>query len=877
MPAWNRSRLRKIGGRVKLAAEYERLARARRARIDQHTVFYEAFSGNGMLCNPEAIFRALLASDDMGRLKHVWALEDLNEFAGTMQEFADDPRVRFVKYQSSAYYAALATSKYLINNATFPPQFGKREGQVYVNTWHGTPLKAMGYHVPGGALDTRNVVRNLLSADYLLAPNDDTDDMYLSAYRMRNIYRGAIVHEGTPRVDRQFVGDTERAAIRARLTRAGVVIGDDQEIILYAPTWKGDFYAPTNDIRQLRARIEAVSSQIDTTKYRLLLKVHQQVYKHAIADKGLQAMLVPNELPTNDMLSVTDVLITDYSSIFIDFLATGRPVLFYAPDIAEYESSRGFYLPFEDWPGPVCREIDELVARIKHLNTGSDEDPSIIYRDKYEAARRRYCTDEDGGAANRIIDIVFRGKESEYDVRRGFGDGRTSILIHLGGMLPNGITQSGLCVLDNIDYERFDVTATFPHTTRPERIALIKLINPNARVLPRFGGINGSKLAVNSLLAVKRRTAEQHENSLSQHNQLLHEEWVRCYGNSEFDHVVDFSGYAPFWIKLLSNRGQAGSFSVWMHNDIRAEIDNAGRGAHLRASLEGVAALYNTADHLVSVSEPLAEVNAKRLAEFAPAEKFTYARNTVNFQRVLHLAYGVPSRRQPQSPTPATGADVEPANAEALVDHFDPLDLTESIDRLMSYHGIAEVSDEVERRVTVAELLPPAPGVKTFVTVGRLSPEKNHGRLLRAFDLIHQENPNTRLVILGSGPSAERLGELIEELGLTSAVNLAGHRPNPYVIVANSDCFVLSSDYEGQPMVLLEALILGRPIVTTSFGSVRGALPAGYGMIVARDTEALAEGMRSFLRAKVVAKPFDYAAYNRTATDEFYRAIGVTA
>ena len=136
-------------------------------RIDQHTVFYEAFSGNGMLCNPEAIFRALLASDDMGQLKHVWALEDLNEFAGTMQEFADDPRVRFVKYQSSAYYSALATAKYLINNATFPPQFGKREGQVYVNTWHGTPLKAMGYHVPDGALDTRNVVRNFLSADYL--------------------------------------------------------------------------------------------------------------------------------------------------------------------------------------------------------------------------------------------------------------------------------------------------------------------------------------------------------------------------------------------------------------------------------------------------------------------------------------------------------------------------------------------------------------------------------------------------------------------------------------------------------------------------------------------------------------------------------------
>ena len=150
-----------------------------------------------------------------------------------------------------------------------------------------------------------------------------------------------------------------------------------------------------------------------------MLKVHQQVYKHAVADKGLRSMLVPNELPTNDMLAATDVLVTDYSSIFIDFLATGRPVLFFTPDLADYENRRGFYLPFEDWPGPVCRELDELVANIKQLNTGGDDDPALVYRDKYTAARERYCADEDGAATARVIDVVFRGNEKDHDVRRG--------------------------------------------------------------------------------------------------------------------------------------------------------------------------------------------------------------------------------------------------------------------------------------------------------------------------------------------------------------------------------------------------------------------------------------------------------------------------
>jgi CDP-glycerol glycerophosphotransferase (TagB/SpsB family)/glycosyltransferase involved in cell wall biosynthesis len=857
MAALNGARLGKFVRRAKLAAEYEYLARARHAPIDENTVFYESFAGNGMLCNPEALFRALLASDGMDHLNHVWALADLDEYAATVREFAENPRVRFVKYQSPGYFAALARAKYLVNNATFPPQFGKREGQIYLNTWHGTPLKAMGYDIPGGALDTRNVVRNLLAVDFLLAPNTDTAEMYLSAYRMRNIYRGAIVHEGSPRVDRQFATDTQREEIKSQLRRRGVALEPDQQVILYAPTWKGDFYAPINDIRQLRARVDAVSAQIDTTKYRLLLKVHQQVYKHAIAEKGLRDVLVPNDIPTNDVLAVTDLLITDYSSIFIDFLATGRPVLFYTPDLEEYEASRGLYLPVREWPGAICRDLDELAARIKQVGSGGADDPAISHAAAYAAARERYCAHDDGSASARLIDIVFRGRDSRNAIERGFSDGRISVLIHLGGMLRNGITSSGLCLLDNIDHDRFDVTATFPHSTRPDRLELIRQIHPRARVLPRFGGVNGPKLQVHTLTAVRRRSAEQHRRSVSNHGDLLADEWVRCFGAAQFDHVVDFSGYAPFWVKLLGSR-KDGSFSIWLHNDIRAEAENPGRSEWLRASLRGVCALYQNADQLVSVSKALCDVNTKKLADWAPSERFTYARNTIKFERVLHLAHGRAStHRRLDSAQPV-----------------DPADLTASITSLAASHGIARVRDEAERQATVASLLPPAPGVRTFVTVGRLSSEKNHARLIRAFDLVHQDDLNTRLLILGSGPLAARLEDLVAEIGLGSAITLAGHQPNPYVIVANCDCFVLSSDYEGQPMVLLEALILGRPIVTTDFGSVRGALPDGYGRIVRRSDEALADGMRAFLRGEVPSREFDSAAYNAEAMQEFYRAVG---
>jgi glycosyltransferase involved in cell wall biosynthesis len=345
---------------------------------------------------------------------------------------------------------------------------------------------------------------------------------------------------------------------------------------------------------------------------------------------------------------------------------------------------------------------------------------------------------------------------------------------------------------------------------------------------------------------------------------LLHEEFVRCFGASQFDHVVDFSGYAPFWVKILAAR-TSGSLSIWLHNDLQAEMNNSGRTGNLRASVRGVLALCREADHLVSVSAALADVNRKQLAAYAPPEKFTFARNTINHERVRHLALGITSitdEDEIEAPDAAPGEPLELA------------DLRGSIETLMAHHGVSNVRDEVERRATIQELVPPARGVRTFVTAGRLSPEKNHERLIRAFDRVHQEDTATRLVILGAGPLRQRLDDVVEKLGLTGAVTLAGFQPNPYAVLANSDCFVLSSDYEGQPMVLLEALVLGVPVVTTSFGSVGGALPEGYGLVTKRSIDGLAEGMRAFLHGKVPAKPFDYVAYNHDATEEFYRAIG---
>ena len=234
-----RERLREYRDTTRERLRAEQYARWRKSPVKPRTVMYESFSGNGMLCNPEAIFRALLAAPDMQDLEHVWALDEVEKHAEVVAEFEGDPRVRFVDMRTPGYLKALATSKYLFNNATFPPEFAKRPGQVYVNTWHGVPLKHMGYDVPGGGPASRNILRNLVSADYLLSANQFmTDRMYRHAFRLQGLYQGTVIEEGQPRTDRQVAAEADPSAVRSRLEAAGVQVGG-RRVIVYAPTWRG--------------------------------------------------------------------------------------------------------------------------------------------------------------------------------------------------------------------------------------------------------------------------------------------------------------------------------------------------------------------------------------------------------------------------------------------------------------------------------------------------------------------------------------------------------------------------------------------------------------------------------------------------------------
>lgn len=813
-------------------AELQRRALAQDRAVIPGTVLYESFAGHGALDNPEALFRRLIGDPEFAGLRHLWSL-DAASGAAFRAEFSADRRVRFVRPRSAAYLTALARSQYLVTNATFPPEFRKRPGQTVLNTWHGTPLKHMGYDMPDGAYEAANTLRNFLASDFLLSQNAHMTRMYRESYRLDGIFAGRILELGYPRTDRQTLDPDQRARIRDQL---GIAADDHRRLVVFAPTWKGtSFASPRDDAERLGAVTRELQDRLGDG-FLVVLKAHQAVHDAVAghrAGRGPVHPVVSNDIPTNALLGITEVLITDYSSIFIDFLSTRRPIVFFTPDRDEYSRERGTYFSPDELPGPVVTTVHELAEAIRA--------PRRAREQAAERWRSEFTAHDDGGASDRVIDAVFRSAApAEPTPAASPRPRRRSILLYLGGMRSNGITTSALNLLAHLDHERLDVSVVLARPRTREQRENASRIDARVRQFHRVGGLT-DRVSTEFRMRVAGRLWAAHREAAWE-RRLWHREWQRIFGDAGFDAVIDFSGYSRFWSELILHSPPARRL-VWLHNDMVAEVDRpvGGRRA-MRRSLPAVFALYPRFDALVSVSNTLSSANAAGLAERygIPREKFLSARNAIDEIAVRERL------REPLADA-ATVVDAETGE----VGH------PEWPNRLA-----------VERSAT-------GRGSQTrwFVTVGRLSPEKNQARLLEAFARVHVEHPDTGLIVVGDGPLRDELEQRRDALGLGDAVIMTGALANPFPVLAASDCFVLSSDYEGQPMVLLEAAVAGLPIVTVDFRSVDDAVPGDRLHVVEQTVDGLAAGMIDYLDGEVGTPDFDPEEYNALVLREFVAAI----
>nr|WP_281250372.1 glycosyltransferase [Virgibacillus siamensis] len=823
-PVKNYIKSRDYNRRAKYSKWYKQLP------IKNNYVFFETRDGKSMTDSPYAIFKYLLKEHQWKDLVHVWSISDKDYLKKLQKTYKDFHNVKFVLKNSDQYFKYLATCKYLFNNSTFTNIYTVKEGQVYTNTWHGTPLKHMGFDIEGSPTGTSNVLRNFLSAKFLLSPNKFTTEILKNGFKLKNLYNGSIIEEGYPRID--LTVNTDRLEIEGALKEEGIKL-NNKKVILYAPTWKGDAVSqPRNDIEQIYGDINKLEEKFGET-YKILVKVHPFLYKYAVEEPELAGKLIPDTFETNELLSVTDILITDYSSIFFDYLVTKKPILFYMWDYDDYNENRGMYIDTDNLPGPICTDINELMSSIDHI-----ENVQMKYEKVYQSFVDTYCYHDYGHVTEKVVQHVFDLAKKRQDKHAIMPKSdKEKILIYPGGLQNNGITGSVLNLLDNIDYKKYDVTVLVNYSNKQYVKDNLLRINTNARIVFKSGRISQTMAEDYRNYVTKNRglTADYLERMFP--GDMYEREYKRIVGLSEFDYAIDFSGYAMFWPSVLL-AGDAGKKMIILHSDMMSDMYRHvnGRNPHF-INLRGVFSLYKYFDELISVSEATMEVNKEKLKDYIGDTKVSYLINSINTEKIRRLSND---------------------DSEVYMKQNKPV--------LVNVKSNNELYD-----VPVPDK---SEDYCNFVNMGRLSPEKGQDQLIEAFAEVHKRYDKTRLYIIGEGPARKTLEALIKEYDLEDAVYLVGHKSNPFYLMGQCSAFVLSSHYEGHPLVLLESLTLGLHTISTDITASRYVLEDGkYGKLVENSVAGLVSGMESVIQTNEEPTRFDVNRFNEEAMASFYRTL----
>lgn len=380
---------------------------ARSIATDRSVVFFEAFGGRNYTCSPRAIYECMIADERFNDFTFVWSFKE-----GCVPEGADKlARAALVQRGSKDYYEALAVSGTIIVNNRLPEYVFPKLDQTYVQCWHGTPLKRLGYDVQvetTNAMNTTSELAERFGMDmrkwtYLLSPSAYTTEHLSDAFGLPPERRAAVVLElGYPRNDVLALrrGDAEaQAAIRERLG-----IAPEKKVLLYAPTWRDDQYVDGVGYSfEMMVDFDELKRQLGE-EWVVLFRAHYYIANSFdFSSYGGFVVDVSRESDINELYLASDVLLTDYSSTMFDYANLHRPIMLYCPDLNEYATAtRGFYFDINEVPGPLCATVEELAGALAGLDGYWQR-----YGQDYERFQERFCPNDDGNASARVVDALF--------------------------------------------------------------------------------------------------------------------------------------------------------------------------------------------------------------------------------------------------------------------------------------------------------------------------------------------------------------------------------------------------------------------------------------------------------------------------------------
>ncbi len=357
-------------------------------KIDRKKILIENFHGRGYGDSPRYIADELRKADE--KLDIVWV-------TARGKETQLPEGVRSVEIYSPQFFYETATAAAWISNVRKYQPVLKREGQFYLQTWHGFTLKRI-------EKDAEEV-SNGISAPYFDAGKKDSKmiDCLLSnssfltkIFRQTFWYDGVINEIGTPRNDIFF----KDCSSVAKSVKERYKINEDSRILLYAPTFRTSYADNPIDV-DIESLLDALEEKFKC-RFSAMIRMHPNMEGKAglfeYSDRIVNVTSYPDFM---DLLSATDVLLTDYSSAMFDFMFSNKPIFLYAKDLERYANAdRGFYIDYERLPFPIAESNEILREEVKKFDRSS-------YLNKLAQFIKEMGFAEDGTASQKAAELVL--------------------------------------------------------------------------------------------------------------------------------------------------------------------------------------------------------------------------------------------------------------------------------------------------------------------------------------------------------------------------------------------------------------------------------------------------------------------------------------
>lgn len=512
--------------------------------VENNIIFYESLGGARLMGNPYAIFEQILHHRDFEDFVHVWVI---NSFNNIPEEYQDVDNIIYVKKGTDAYAKYVSKAKYLICNSTFEPYVTRKSNQLYLQTSHGIFYKTVGRDSTETPLGVAGATRNLLQATHIIVPNEFMAEKQPKSYSIEGIHTGEIAQVGYPRID------ITKSASNEKRDHIKSTLGIDvlKKTIVYAPTWRGTTKSQNRfDTEKLISDLKLMAS----------LDINVVFRGHTISNALLKDVEIPNniiipppDIQTNELLNIADIVISDYSSVFFDFLVTERPIIHYLYDIEDYTRERGLNLDESELPGSIAKSINELINAIE--NKLENPAPTKAYL----KAKKRFSTYDDGRSSERVIRWFFYGDTEGIDFVEKKKSQETYLLL-AGGL--SGLREKEINDLvaygNKLIKEKNSVSVMIKKSVAQDdkKLELIKQLDSKVNFIVHDINTPKTTQEIAAISTVQDNYKYSYKLVEDSINLSFQREIRRLLGDTQFDHIINFETQSYYWNqieKLLVN------------------------------------------------------------------------------------------------------------------------------------------------------------------------------------------------------------------------------------------------------------------------------------------------------------------------------------